>query len=60
MKVYKMRSNLKEAQRQADEEARKERVRKRTNPDHSSVDMIQDASIDLEGGEYVDYEDVKE
>ena len=29
------------------------------DPEQTSVDRINDASIDLEGGEYVEYEDVK-
>ncbi|MBR8702936.1 DUF4834 family protein [Porphyromonas levii] len=59
--IYRMREQYKEAQRQAEEEQeRRERVRKQTEPEQSSVERIKDASIDLDGGEYVDYEEVKE
>lgn len=61
VKAYKMREQYKEAQRQAQEEKeRQERVRKQTDPEQSSVERIKDASIDLEGGEYVDFEEVKD
>lgn len=57
--VYKLRQQQQEARRQQEAEAeRQERVRKRTNPSQSSVEMIEDANLDLEGGEYVDYEEV--
>lgn len=50
-----------DSQRKAYEEdrAREDRARKRTDPEQSSVEMINDAHLDLEGGEYVDYEEVK-
>lgn len=61
VKAYKMREQYKEAQRQAEEERdRQERVRKQTDPEQSSVERIKDASIDLESGEYVDFEEIKE
>lgn len=61
VKMYKMREQYKEAQRQAEEEQeRQERVRKQTDPEQSSVEKIKDATIDLKGGEYVDYEEVRE
>lgn len=50
-----------DSQRKAyeEEKAREERARKHTHPEQSSVEMINDAHLDLEGGEYIDYEEVK-
>lgn len=61
VKAYKMREQYKEAQKRAQEEQeRQERVRRQTDPEQTSVERIKDASLDLEGGEYVDFEEVKE
>lgn len=59
--AYKLHKGFKQAKQEAEEERkRQERVRRHTAPPQSSVDMIDDAALDLEGGEYVDYEEVKE
>lgn len=61
MAFYWLRQQHKEAKMRQEAEAdRQERVRKRTHPEQTSVEMIQDASIDLEGGEYIDYEEVSD
>lgn len=58
--AYKLKQQYQEAQRRAEEEQqRQERVRKNTSPPQSSVEMIDDAALDLEGGEYVDYEEIE-
>lgn len=57
--VFQLRKNYKKAQRNAQEEAeRYEKVRRHTHPKQTSVEMIDDAALDLDGGEYVDYEEV--
>lgn len=33
---------------------------KANNPEPSSVDKIREVNMDLNGGEYIDYEDIKE
>lgn len=45
-------------QRYEEEQERRERERQTINPDQSSVEKLQEANLDLEGGEYVDYEEV--
>ncbi|MDN4753494.1 DUF4834 family protein [Porphyromonadaceae bacterium W3.11] len=58
--AYKINQTQKAQKKQYQEEQeRSERVRKRTRPEQSSVELINDAHLDLEGGEYVDYEEVK-
>ncbi|MDO5017062.1 MAG: DUF4834 domain-containing protein [Porphyromonas sp.] len=58
--AYKVREQYKEAKRKAEEERqRQERVRRTTNPNQSTVEMIDDAALDLEGGEYVDFEEIE-
>lgn len=60
LSAYKIREQYREAERRAEEEQqRQERVRKNTEPPQSSVEMIDDAALDLEGGEYVDFEEVE-
>lgn len=61
LSVYKLRQHYKAAQKSAEEEqARRERVRKQTEEAPSSVEMIDNASLDLEGGEYVEYEEIED
>lgn len=60
LKAYKVSQAQKQAKReQAEERARQERVKRNTNPDQSSVEVLRDALIDYEGGEYVEYEEVE-
>ena len=61
LSVYKLKKHYKEAQKSAEEErARRERVRRQTDDAPSSVEMIDNASLDLEGGEYVEYEEIED
>lgn len=60
LSVYKLKKHYKEAQKSAEERARRERVRRQTDDAPSSVEMIDNASLDLEGGEYVEYEEVED
>lgn len=58
--AYKINQTQKAQRKQYEEEKeRSERVRKRTRPEQSSVELINEARLDLEGGEYVDYEEIK-
>lgn len=59
--IYKIRQQQKEAQERAEEERqRQERVRRHTHPEQSSVDLIKGTHMDLDGGEYVDFEEVSD
>lgn len=59
--VYDARKAYRQAQeRAAEEQERQERVRRRTHPEQSSVDLIQETRQDLDGGEYVEFEEVPE
>lgn len=50
-----------EAQRRYQEQQEHRRATERTeNPPRKSEDLIKGANLDLEGGEYVDYEEVKD
>lgn len=46
-------------QRYEEEQQSRERARRTEDPDQTSVERIHEANLDLEGGEYVDYEEVE-
>lgn len=58
--AYRFNQSQQAQRRQYEEEQkRQERIKKQTDPEQSSVERINDAHLDLEGGEYVDYEELK-
>ncbi|MDO5035660.1 MAG: DUF4834 domain-containing protein [Porphyromonas sp.] len=60
-KVYRLRKEQQAAaEREREERERRERVRRTTDPDQTTVERIQDTSVDLDGGEYVNYEEYHE
>lgn len=61
MTVWRMQQEHRAQQaRHAEEQARQERARQRAEPTQSSVEMIEEAKLDLDGGEFVDFEEIKD
>lgn len=59
--VWRMQQLHKEQKaRYEEEQKRQERVRRRAHPEQSSVELIEEAKLDLDGGEFVDYEEIEE
>lgn len=58
-RIYKFNRGVKEQQRYFEEEQnRRSQARETVHPKQSSVERIEEANLDLNGGEYVDFEDL--
>lgn len=60
-KIYLLFKAQREMRQTFEEQQRSREAEQQTaSPEQSSVDRIHDANMDLKGGEYIDYEEVKE
>lgn len=58
--IYKAKKMHDQAQQQYEEELKqREKARRTEDPEQSSVDRIHEANLDLDGGEYVEYEEIE-
>lgn len=59
--LHKAYQQQKKAQREQHEEAaRREHVRRQMHPEQETVDLVKGVNRDLSGGEYAEFEEIKE